>query len=112
MTRFVYVTAASQEQAKTIGETLVRERLVACANILAPIASIYWWQGKIQHDSEAVLIAKTRAELMERVIARVRELHTYTVPCVVGLAIEEGNPVFLRWITDETQGGTHASAAP
>lgn len=100
--RFLYVTAANADEAKTIGEALVRERLVACANILAPIASIYWWQGKIQHDSEAVLVAKTRADLVERVIARVKALHSYTVPCVVSLAIEQGNPDFLHWIAAET----------
>jgi periplasmic divalent cation tolerance protein len=100
--RFLYVTAANADEAKTIGVALVQERLVACANILGPIASIYWWQGKIQHDSEAVLVAKTRADLVERVIARVKALHSYTVPCVVSLAIEQGNPDFLRWIAAET----------
>jgi len=104
-TRFIYVTTANSEQAKTIGETLVQERLVACANILAPMSSIYWWQGAIQRDTEAVLIAKTRAELVERVIARVKALHTYTVPCVVSLAIEQGNADFLGWIEAETRAG-------
>ena len=101
--RFLYVTAANPEQARTIGETLVSERLVACVNILAPMSSIYWWQGQIQRDTEAVLIAKTRPELVEAVIARVRALHSYTAPCVVSLAIEAGNPDFLQWIADETQ---------
>ncbi len=100
--RFLYVTAASAEEAKAIGEALVQERLVACANILGPIASIYWWQGKVQQESESVLIAKTRSDLVERVIARVKALHSYTVPCVVSLAIEQGNPDFLRWIAAET----------
>jgi len=102
-TRFIYVTAANAEQAKTIAEALVRERLVACANFLAPVASIYWWQGQVQRDTEAVLIAKTRAELVERVIARVKALHSYTVPCVVSLPIEAGNPDFLAWIEAEAQ---------
>lgn len=104
-TRFLYVTAANAEQAKTIGEVLVAERLVACVNILAPMASIYWWQGQIQRDNEAVMIAKTRAELVEQVIARVKALHSYTVPCVVSLAVESGNPDFLQWIADETAPG-------
>ena len=102
-TRFLYVTAANAEQARTIGEALVAERLVACVNILAPMSSIYWWQGQIQRDTEAVLIAKTRAELVERVVARVKALHSYTVPCVVSLAVEAGNPAFLQWIADETK---------
>jgi len=110
--RFLYVTAANAEQAKTIGEALVQERLVACANILAPISSIYWWQGKVQHDTEAVLVAKTRADLVQQAIARVKALHTYTVPCVVSLAIEEGNPDFLSWIETETSGLPPAEAKP
>jgi periplasmic divalent cation tolerance protein len=101
-TRFIYITAANSEQARKIGEALVEERLAACANILAPMQSIYRWEGKIQHDTEAVLIAKTQAALVDKVIARVRALHSYTVPCVVSLAIEAGNPDFLDWIARET----------
>ncbi len=101
-TRFLYVTAANADEANRIGEALVTERLVACANILGPIASIYWWQGKVQRDSEVALIAKTRADLVDRVIARVKAMHSYTVPCVVSLAIEQGNPDFLSWIAAET----------
>jgi periplasmic divalent cation tolerance protein len=100
--RFLYVTAANTEEAGKIGEALVRERLAACANILGPVASIYWWQGKMQRESEAVLVAKTRADLVDQVIARVKALHSYTVPCVVSLAIEQGNQEFLRWIEAET----------
>ncbi len=101
-TRFLYVTTANADEAKTIGEALVAERLVACVNILGPIASIYWWQGKVQRDSEVALIAKTRGDLVDRVVARVKALHSYTVPCVVSLAVENGNPDFLRWIAAET----------
>jgi periplasmic divalent cation tolerance protein len=101
--RFLYMTAANPEEARKIGEALVQDRLVACVNILAPMSSIYWWQGAVQRDTEAVLIAKTEAALVERVIARVKALHGYTVPCIVSLAIEAGNPDFLRWIADETR---------
>src|SRR5688572_10468399 len=100
--RFVYITCANQEQAEAIGHALVAERLAACVNILAPMTSMYWWNGELQRDTEAVLIAKSTAQLIERLVARVRELHSYTVPCVVALAIEQGNPAFLRWIEEET----------
>ena len=100
--RFLYMTAPNADEARKIGEALVQERLVACANVLGPISSIYWWQGQVQRDTEAVLIAKTRVDLVERTVARVKELHSYTVPCVVSLPIEQGNPDFLRWIDAET----------
>ncbi len=100
--RFVYITAADREQAETIGRTLVEERLAACANILPQITSFYWWEGAVQHEREAVLIAKSRAELVDRIVARVRALHSYSVPCVVALPIEQGNADFLRWVERET----------
>lgn len=101
--RWVYMTAKDESEARAIGEALVRERLAACINILPGMESIYHWQGKIARDNEAVLIAKTRAELIEPLIARVKELHSYTVPCVVALPILAGNPAYLEWLMNETR---------
>ena len=101
--RFVYVTASSRDEARAIGRALVEERLVACVNILDGMSSMYWWQGEIQDDQEAVLIAKTTATRMPQVIERVQALHSYDVPCVVGLPILEGNPDYLSWIVRETE---------
>jgi len=100
--RFVYMTMASVEQAQKIGRALVEERLAACVNVLAPMRSIYRWDGRIVEDTEAVLIAKSRDILIDRLSARVKELHSYTVPCVVALPIVQGNADYLRWIRDET----------
>lgn len=100
----VYVTAASREQAVSLGRALVEDRLAACANIIPAMTSLYWWEGAIQEDSEAVLVAKTRADLADAVVAKVRALHTYSVPCVVCLPIVAGNPAFLDWIGAETRG--------
>ncbi len=100
--RFVYMTAATREEARRIGRALVEERLAACVNILPGMNSLYWWQGAVQDEQETVLIAKTRAALVERLSERVRALHSASVPCVVALAIEGGNPAFLQWIVDET----------
>lgn len=98
----IYVTASGRDEAMSIARRLVEERLVACANVLDGATSLYWWEGKVQEETEAVLIAKTRTELAEAVIARVKELHSYTCPCVVSLPIAAGNPAFLEWIGAET----------
>jgi len=98
----IYVTAGSREQAVSLGRALVEARLAACANVVAGVTSLYWWQGAVQEDSEAVLIAKTRADLVEAVIAKVTELHSYSCPCVVALPLVGGNPAFLDWIGAET----------
>lgn len=99
---FVYVTAKDRAQALAIGRSLVEERLVACVNVLDSVRSLYWWEGKVQEEEEALFVAKTRSELMEKVVARVKELHSYQVPCVVALPVAAGNPDFLDWITAET----------
>ncbi|HKI99218.1 MAG TPA: divalent-cation tolerance protein CutA [bacterium] len=101
--RFVYMTAGSPEEARRIGRTLVEERLAACVNILPGMHSLYWWEGAVQEEQETVLIAKTRAELLERLTERVQALHSYTCPCVVALPIEGGNPAYLQWLADETE---------
>jgi periplasmic divalent cation tolerance protein len=100
--RFIYMTMANAEQALEIGRSLVEERLAACVNVLGPMRSIYWWQGAVQEDGEVALVAKTRADLVEALTARVRAMHSYAVPCVVALPIEGGNPEFLEWIETET----------
>lgn len=99
---FAYITAGSREEALRIGRVLVGERLAACANILDGMTSIYRWKGAVEEATEAVLIAKTRAELFDRLAARVRELHSYDVPCVVELRVGRGNPAYLDWLRDET----------
>jgi periplasmic divalent cation tolerance protein len=99
---FAYITAASPEEATRIGRTLVEERLAACVNILPGMTSIYRWQGAVETAAETVLIAKTRAGLFERLAARVKELHSYDVPCVVELRVGRGNPDYLGWLAAET----------
>lgn len=101
--RLVYITAKDAEEARQIGRDLVERRLAACCNILEPMSSIYWWQGAIQEDREAVLIAKTRAALVEDLIARVRAIHSYQVPCVLSLPVETGNKEYLTWLADEAR---------
>ncbi|TGK20884.1 divalent-cation tolerance protein CutA [Leptospira fluminis] len=100
--RTIYITTKNEEESLRIGEALVTERLAACANILPKIKSIYRWQGRIEKDEESGLLLKTRADTVERLIARVKEMHGYTVPCVVSWKIEEGNPDYLDWIEKET----------
>ncbi|MFC4437517.1 MULTISPECIES: divalent-cation tolerance protein CutA [Natrialbaceae] len=76
----VYVTAPP-ENAETIAETLVQERLAACVNRLST-TSTYRWDGEIHHDDEVVLLAKTTDDGYDDLVSRVRELHPYDVPCI------------------------------
>lgn len=99
-----YITAANRDEALHIGRTLVEEQLAACANVIDGMTSVYHWEGAIEQAQEAVLIAKTRVELVERLIGRVKELHSYQCPCVVVWPIAAGNPDYLQWIANETRG--------
>jgi periplasmic divalent cation tolerance protein len=101
--RLVYMTAASRDEARKIGRALVEERLAACANLIDGMESIYWWEGKLTEDREAVLIAKTQAERVPALIERVKQLHSYSVPCIVALPILAGNPAYLGWLAAETE---------
>lgn len=99
----IYITAASQDEALTIGRAVVEARLAACANVFPGITSVYWWEGSRQEGSEAALILKTRQDLVDQVVAKVKELHSYECPCVVALPIAGGNKEFLDWIAKETR---------
>jgi periplasmic divalent cation tolerance protein len=98
----IYVTAGSREEAVGIGRILVESRLAACANVLAPMTSIYWWEGAVNEGDEVPLILKTRDGLVDQVIEKVKSIHSYDCPCVVSLPITGGNPAFLDWIETET----------
>ncbi|MFC1992995.1 divalent-cation tolerance protein CutA [Chloroflexota bacterium] len=100
--RSVYITARDEDEAGRIGRTLVEEKLAACVNI-HPIKSIYRWEGEIQEGGEVAMFVKTRAELVDEVIERVKELHSYEVPCIVSLQIEKGYTDYLKWIDESTK---------
>ena len=97
-----YMTAASAEAAKAVGRVLVEERLAACVNVIPGTVSVYRWEGAIEESEEAVLIAKTRAEIFDALARRVEALHGYDNPCVIRLDIAAGRRPFLDWIADET----------
>jgi periplasmic divalent cation tolerance protein len=101
---FIYATTEDAEEARRIGRQVVEEQLAACANIITGVTSIFRWEGKLEEASEAVLILKTTEEKLERVIARVKSLHSYECPCIEALPVVEGNRDFLEWVVRETGG--------
>ncbi len=98
----VYITTKDEKEARKIGSVLVSEKLAAGVNI-HPIKSIFWWQGKINQENEVAMLAKTKAELVDELTNRVKELHSYEVPCIVCLPIDRGYPDFLEWISQSTK---------
>jgi periplasmic divalent cation tolerance protein len=99
-------TAPSEEKARELGTALVNEALIACANIVPQVRSIYSWQGKLCDEHEVVMLLKTRRELFEKVRARLVELHPYECPEVLQVPIEQGHVPYLAWVrsTAKAQG--------
>lgn len=100
----VYITAPNEDEAARIAKTIVQERLAACVNIVKGIRSIYNWQGKIEDDSEVLMIVKTQRHLFELLKRRVKELHSYTVPEIIALSVIEGSEDYLNWLKKATKG--------
>lgn len=100
---FVYITCKDRAEAMSIGKAVVEARLAACANIIDRMDSIYWWNDQLQVEQEAILIMKSRRDLFAELTEKVKSAHSYEVPCVVALPIEQGNQDYLNWLMTETK---------
>jgi periplasmic divalent cation tolerance protein len=98
----VLITAGDADEAARIGRALVDERLVACANVIGPIRSIYRWQGAVEDAAEHLLLLKARAADVAVLEARVRALHSYDVPEVLALPLRAGSAPYLAWLAEST----------
>ena len=98
-----YITAKDKEEAEALSQGILEKRLAACTNILPGMRSQYWWEGKIESADEAVLLVKTLENKKDDLLAHVRKHHSYSVPCVVFLKVDGGNPDYLKWLSDEVQ---------
>jgi periplasmic divalent cation tolerance protein len=96
----VYAIFADAEEAERIGRTVVEERLAACANLLAPVRSIYRWQGAIETADEVGAILKTTGDRAAALIARIAALHSYEVPCVFAWPVDKILPGYADWVAD------------
>jgi len=98
---WVYVTAADAAEARRIGRVLGEERLAACVNLLPGHTAIYRWEGKLEEAAEAAFLAKTTSLRFEELRARVRALHSYTLPCILAFPAVDGEAEFLDWVREQ-----------
>lgn len=99
----VLVTAPNRDAGELIAQTLLDKQLIACANFVTPITSLFSWQGKIEREDEVLLILKSRAELFEsQIIPAIEALHPYEVPEIIALPILTGSVKYLDWIDEVT----------
>lgn len=98
----VLCTCPDEAAAGALARALVEERLAACANLVPGCRSVYRWEGRVQEDTEALLIIKTRSGRVDALTARIRDLHTYELPEVLAVPVTGGLTDYLAWVADET----------
>ena len=96
----VFMTASGHAEAESIAENIVSHKLAACVNILPNIKSFYWWENKLCKDDELLLIAKIKTSNYKELEKAVKELHSYDVPEIILLPIEDGANTYLGWINE------------
>ena len=103
--RVVLMTAPDRETGERIGETVVRERLAACANVVPAMTSFFWWDGSVQRADEALVMLKTPVDRVDDLMERARELHPYDVPELIALPVDAGLAAYVDWVERETRVG-------
>lgn len=103
--RSIYLTAPDLDGAHALADALLERRLIACANLLPGMRSLYRWQGQTVADEEVAMIVKTTEARVGDVLAAVQELHPYDVPCAVAWPVAEGLTPYLDWVREETREG-------
>ncbi len=94
----VVMTAPNKQEAVNIVRALLEERLIACANILDPVCSLFWWKGEIEEEKEVLVLMKSQKAFFKKLSERVTELHSYDVPEILVLPIVEGSSSYLDWM--------------
>ena len=102
-TVMVYITCRDEDEARNVTKTLLDEKLVACCNMW-PVRSLYTWEGSLEDHMEWAALYKTREELADKLIDRIKELHSYKVPGIEVVKVDGGLPDYLQWVGDETEG--------
>jgi periplasmic divalent cation tolerance protein len=99
----VFVMAANQDEAGTMAQALVAEKLAACVNIVGPVHSVYRWRGRVENASEYLLLIKARVRDFSKLERRVRELHSYEVPEVLAATLSAASKPYVAWLAESTK---------
>jgi periplasmic divalent cation tolerance protein len=101
--KLVLVTAPDRKTARALAGAALKARLIACANLLPGIESHYWWQGKIEHGREVLLMMKTTASCLPKLQKLIIARHPYDTPEFIALALNGGNRRYLNWLAGSCQ---------
>jgi len=97
----VLITATNEDEGARLAKILVEARLAACVSLVSQARSFFWWEGKIDEQRETIMLAKTRREVLPRLIETVQKHHSYSVPEIIALPIIAGAENYLSWLAAE-----------
>lgn len=100
--RIILCTCPEEETARRLAAGLVEQRLAACVNVLPGVTSVYRWQGKVETDSECLMLVKTSEARVAALTQWLHEAHHYELPEIVAVPIVAGLEPYLAWVIDET----------
>jgi periplasmic divalent cation tolerance protein len=98
----VMITTGSEEEGEKIAKALLEERLIACANLIGGVRSLYRWKDRICDDREILMLCKTRGELFPRLSEKVKSIHSYEIPEIIAFPLVQGWQSYLDWVEQET----------
>jgi periplasmic divalent cation tolerance protein len=99
----ILITVPRKDEAKKIAAKLLREKLVACVNIVDKVESFFWWQGKIDNARESLMVVKSTRANFKKIAKSVLSGHSYTVPEIIALPIVSGHKPYLEWINESVR---------
>ncbi|OGS55173.1 MAG: divalent cation transporter [Erythrobacter sp. RIFCSPHIGHO2_12_FULL_63_10] len=105
MSALIYCPFPDRDAARDVAATLIEERLIACANILGPIESLYVWEGVRGEAEEIAVLFKTDASALDNAIARLGVLHPYDTPAIIGWRCDATHPATAHWLASELGSG-------
>jgi periplasmic divalent cation tolerance protein len=101
----VLMTTATREEAEKITRNLLTQKWIACANIVGPVSSLFWWKEKINQDNEFLVLMKTRSNLFEKLVAAIKQMHSYEVPEIIAVPITKGEQSYMDWLGSSLRKG-------
>ncbi len=94
----VLITISTKKEAENIIHQLLEERLIACANIVDSVSSIFWWKQKIEQENEVLVVMKSSQKLFKKITQKIQEIHSYEIPEILALPIVIGSQSYLDWM--------------
>jgi periplasmic divalent cation tolerance protein len=99
------MTTGTRQEAEKITRSLLDQKLIACANIVGPVSSLFWWKEKINQENEFLVLMKTRSALFKNLATTIKQIHSYEVPEIIAISITKGEQSYLEWLNGSLRKG-------